>query len=105
MLNVNSPLFIAMATVFASAGLALFGWSVQRIIRRIDGLADRADGIAAQLDVMGNRVTAIEAKQNASVELAARADQVARRTATRVGVRLPKELSDTVDPRRVRPAQ
>ena len=87
MLDVNSPLFIAMATVFATATLGLFGWSMQRIIRRIDG-------IAAQLDVMGNRVTAIETKQNTQVK-------VARKTAAKVGVRLPKELTDTVDPHRI----
>jgi hypothetical protein len=93
MLNVNSPLFIAMATVFATAALAIFGWSAQRIISRIDAIVTRLEGLADQLDVMGNRVTAIETKQNAGVK-------IARRTANKVGVHLPKELTDTVDPRR-----
>jgi hypothetical protein len=80
-----------MTSIFGTAALALFGWSVQRIIRRIDG-------IAAQLEVMGNRVTAIETKQNAGVK-------IARKTASKVGVRLPRELTDTVDPSRIRTAR
>jgi len=77
-LDLNSPLFISMATVFCTAALGLFGWSMQRIIRRIDG-------IAAQLEIMGNRLTRVETKQGETAV-------VARKTATKVGVRsLPRE--------------
>ena len=80
----------------AVAVLGMMGWSVQRIIGRIDKLADSLDGLR-------DRVTIIETKQDTSVELASRADRIGRQTASKVGVRLPKDLTDTVDPRK-RPA-
>ena len=84
--------------VIAAAVLGMMGWSVQRIIGRIDRLAD-------SLDTLKDRVTVIESKQDTNTELAARADRVGRATASKVGVRLPKDLTDTVDPSRLRAAR
>lgn len=86
-LDVNSPLFISMATVFATGCMGLFVWSVQRIVRAIDDTRKAVSGLNDKIDVMGNRVTAIEVKQNDTA-------MVARRTATKMGVRLPKEATE-----------
>ncbi len=77
-LDVNSPLFIAMATVFATGIVALGVWSVQRIINRLDTLIETTGDLKT-------RMTLVEAKQRTQTE-------VVRRTATKVGVRrLPPE--------------
>jgi len=72
--------------------LGLMVWSVQRIVTRIDAIGNR-------LEALATRVTVIETKQDANVELSSRADRLGRATATKVGVRLPDDLLDTIDPR------
>lgn len=84
-----TPLTTGLILAVAAAIIGLFVWSVQRIIGRIDSIGDK-------LEVLGTRVTWIEAKQDVGVK-------VARKTATKVGVRLPPELTDTIDPRLVSP--
>lgn len=73
MSTLNTGLILAVA----AAVLAMIAWSVQRIIVRIDRIGEKLNGL-------GERVAVIETKQDAQV-------QVGRRTAQKVGVRLPPE--------------
>lgn len=61
----------------AASLLAMIAWSVQRIITRIDRIGEKLEGLST-------RVSVIETKQDAQV-------QVGRKTAAKVGVRLPPE--------------
>lgn len=85
--ELNTALFLAVAV----AVIGLLVWSVQRIVGRIDA-------IGKTLESLATRVTVIETKQDMSVELASRADRVGRATAGKVGVRLPSDLEQTIQP-------
>jgi hypothetical protein len=89
------PILTIMLPIFGTATLGIFIWSVQRIIGRIDKLGDKLEAVAT-------RVAVIESKQDTAVEVAVRADRVGRKTANKVGVRLPRDLTDTIDPARLR---
>lgn len=91
--ELSASLFLAVAV----AVIGLLVWSVQRIVGRIDK-------IGATLEALATRVTVIETKQNATVDLARRNDRIGRATAERVGASLPADLADTIDPRHPRPA-
>lgn len=91
--ELSTGLFLAVA----AAVIGLLVWSVQRIVGRIDKIGNA-------LEMLATRVTVIETKQNASVELASRADRVGRATAEKVGANLPADLSDTFNPDRRRRA-
>ena len=85
--ELNTALFLAVAV----AVIGLLVWSVQRIVGRIDAIGKSIESLAT-------RVTVIETKQDMSVQLAARADKVGRATAGKVGVHLPADLEQTIQP-------
>lgn len=85
--ELSAGLFLAVAV----AVIGLLVWSVQRIVGRIDA-------IGRTLEALATRVTVIETKQNTTVEFAQRADRMGRATAGKVGVELPPELSNTIQP-------
>jgi hypothetical protein len=89
--ELSAGVFLAVA----AAVMGLLVWSVQRIVGRIDK-------IGAALEALATRVTVIETKQDTTTELAARADRVGRATAEKVGVDLPRDLVDTLNPSRRR---
>jgi hypothetical protein len=91
----SPALTTGLVLAVTAALLAMIAWSVQRIIVRIDAIGAKLEGLAT-------RVTVIETKQDTTTELAARADRVGRATAAKVGARLPKDLTDTLDPSRLR---
>jgi len=90
----SPALITGLIIAVAVAILGMMVWSVQRIITRLDFAI-------AGLYELKSRVDVIESKQDAGVELAARADKIGRKTAAKVGVRLPKDLTDTIDPKRL----
>lgn len=86
-----------MLPVIATTGLAAFGYATRRILSRIDSIGE-------QMLALATRVSVIETKQDMAVAAAIRTDRVTRKTASKVGVYLPRELTDTLDPtRRPRP--
>ena len=82
MAALNTGLILAVA----AAVLGMIAWSVQRIIGRIDKIGD-------SLAALATRVTVIETKQDTTAKLTERTERVARATASKAGVRLPRELS------------
>lgn len=82
-----------MLPVIAAAVIGAFAWATKRVIGRIDA-------IGAEMIRMSERLTVVETKQDMAVQTASRTDKVARKTAQKVGVRLPRELTDTIDPTR-----
>lgn len=83
----NPALSAGLIIAVVAATLGLMVWSVQRIIGRIDAIGEK-------LEALATRVTVIETKQDTTTNLAARADRIGRATATKVGVRLPKDLTE-----------
>lgn len=78
--ELTTGLFLAVTV----AVIGLMVWSVQRIVGRIDAIGDA-------LTALATRVTVIETKQDASV-------RIGRATAQEVGVELPAELANTIQP-------
>ena len=81
------PLITVMLGVFIPAGLAVFAWSVRRIIVRIDSIGDR-------LEAINVRMAVVETKQDSNAELAETTERVVRKTARKVGL-MPRELENT----------